>query len=46
MNCVTYLKIKSFKGVISRDEIPTNVKNIPGQCFMKNLDDTEGPGIH
>ena len=46
MNWVKYLKIKNFKGVISRDEIPTKVKNIPGQCFITNLDDTEGPGTH
>ena len=46
MNGVKYLKIKNFKCVISRDEIPTKVKNIPGQCFIINLDDTEGPGTH
>ena len=46
MNWVEYLKIKNFKGVISRDEIPTKVKNIPGECFIINLDDTEGPGTH
>ena len=46
MNWVEYLKIKNFKVVISRDEIPTKVKNIPGQCFIINLDDTEGPGTH
>ena len=46
MNWVEYLKIKNFKGVISRDEIPTKVKNIPGQCSIINLDDTEGPGTH
>ena len=46
MNWVKYLKIKNFKGAISRDEIPTKVKNIPGQCFIMNLDDTEGPGTH
>ena len=43
---VDYLKIKNFKGVISRNEIPVKVKNIPGQCFIINLDDTEGPGTH
>ena len=46
MNWVEYLKIKNFKGVISRDEIPTKVKNIPGECFIINLDNTEGPGTH
>ena len=46
MNWVEYLKIKDFKGVTSRDEIPTKVKNIPGQCFIINLDDTEGPRTH
>ena len=46
MNWVEYLKIKNFKGVISRDKIPTKVKDIPGQCFIINLDDTEGPGTH
>ena len=44
MNWVDYLRIKNFKGVISRNEIPTKIKNIPGQCFIINLDDTEGPG--
>ena len=46
MNWVEYLKIKNFKGDISRDEIPKKVKNIPNQCFIINLDDTEGPGTH
>ena len=46
MNWVEYLKIKNVKGVISRDEIPRLVKNIPNQCFIINLDDTEGPGTH
>ena len=46
MNWVDYLKIKNFKRVISRNEIPKKVKNIPGQCFIINLDDTEGPGTH
>ena len=46
MNWVRYLKIKNFEGVISRDEIPTKVKNLPGQCFIINLDNTEGPGTH
>ena len=46
MNWVKYLKIKNFKVVISRDEIPTKVKNIPGQSFIINLDNTEGPGAH
>ena len=46
MNWVKYLKIKNFKGVISQDETPTKVKNIPGQCFIVNLDETEGPGTH
>ena len=40
------MKIKIFKGVISRDEIPTKVKNIPDQYFIINLDNTEGPGTH
>ena len=44
MNWVKYLKIKNFQGDISRDEIPTKVKNIPGHSFIINLDDTEGPG--
>ena len=44
INWVKYLNIKNFKGVISRYEIPTKVKNIPAQCFIINLDDTEGPG--
>ena len=46
MNWVDYLKIKNFKGVISQSEIPKKVRNIPGQCFIINLDDTEGPGTH
>ena len=46
MNWVKYLKIKSFKSAISRDEIPTKVKNLPGQCFTINFDNTEGPGTH
>ena len=46
MNWVEYLKIKNLKGVISRDEIPTKVKNILGQSFIINLDNTEGPGTH
>ena len=46
MNWVKYLKIKNFKGVISRDEIPTKVKDIPSQCFIIYLDNTEGPGTH
>ena len=40
------MKIKNCTGVISRDDIPTKVKNIPGQCSIINLDDTEGPGTH
>ena len=40
MNWVKDLKIKNFKGVISRDEIPTKLNNIPGQCFIINLDNT------
>ena len=46
MNWVDYLKIKNFKGVISRNEIPVKVKNIPDQCFIIDLDDTNGPGTH
>ena len=46
MNWVKFLKINNFKGVISRDEIPTKVKNIIGQCFIINLDNTEGSGTH
>ena len=46
MNWDKYLKIKNFKGVISRDKIPTEVNDIPGECFIINLDDTEGPGTH
>ena len=34
MNWVKYLKVKNFKGVISRDEIPTKVKNIPGHVLL------------
>ena len=45
-NWVKYPKITNFKGVISRDGIPAKVKNIPDQCFIINLDDTEGPGTH
>ena len=40
MNWVKNVKIKNFKGIISK------VKNISGQCFIINLDDTEGPGTH
>ena len=43
MNWVEYLKIKNFEGVISRSKIPKIVENIPGQCFIINLDDTNGP---
>ena len=46
MNWVEYFKINNFKGVISRNEIPKKGKNIPGQCFIINLDDTKGPGTH
>ena len=46
MNWAEYLTIKNFKGNLSRDEISTKVKSIPGQCFIINLDDTEGPGTH
>ena len=46
MNWVEYLKIKNSKGVVSRAEIPTKVKNIPCQCIIIYLDDTKGPGTH
>lgn len=38
------LKIKNFRGVFSRDEIPANLRE--KECGIINLDDSDGPGTH
>ena len=45
-NWAKYFNINNFKGVISRDEIRKKVKYILNECFMIDLNNTEGSGTH
>ena len=43
MDWVDKLKIKHFRGVLSRDGLPRAIKK---KCGIINLDDIQGPGTH
>ena len=48
MNWINFLKVKSFRGVISRDQIALidNPKNCDSGYYIVNLNDSTQPGSH